>query len=47
MVSDSGVPLEECRRLYVDIGEQEMAGEYMAYRDCARRIREALGVDDA
>lgn len=37
---------EECGRLYVDTGEQEMAGEYTAYRDCARRIREALGVSD-
>lgn len=34
---------EECGRLYVDTGEQEMAGEYTAYRDCARRIRKACG----
>lgn len=34
---------EECGRFYADTGEQEMAGEYTAYRNCARRIRRACG----
>ncbi len=38
---------DECGQIYAETGEQEMAGEYAAYRDCARRIRKAIGVSDA
>ena len=32
-----------CDEEYVKTGEPEFAGEYSAYRDCSRRIREACG----
>ena len=33
-----------CEEDYIKTGEPELAGEYSAYRDCSRRICEALGI---
>ena len=35
---------DAARDQYVRLSEREAAGESIAYRDCARRIREACGV---
>lgn len=34
---------EECRKYYAETEQQGLIGEASAYRDCANRIREAVG----